>query len=154
NVVMKRPTAEPLAAVTVSGSEHGAYGGSLDVSHRFFDDKFGVRVNAAGGHLDTGVDRVTGHRGLGAVALDYNPISTVTLRFDAEYIEKKQSETPIIQVNTVKGVTPAGAVLPPLLDPSTNLGAEWMYASAHEQNMMGHAEWRFLPNWEIVFEAG
>src|SRR5581483_9161278 len=154
NVVMKRPTADPLTDLNVTANQYGAYTGAADVSRRFGNDEFGLRVNAAGGELKTGVDRVIGHRALGAVAFDWNPTKTITLRLDAEYVHKMQSETPLIQVNTVKGVTPKGTVLPPIPDTKFNLGSEWMVSNAHEQNEMGHLEWRFLDNWSVTAEAG
>jgi iron complex outermembrane receptor protein len=154
NVVMKRPTADPLLALSVTGNQYGSYGGAVDASHRFINDTLGVRVNAAGGQIDTGVDRVLGHRALGAVAIDWNPIDALTVRLDAEYIQKKMTETPIIQVNLTKGVTVAGQKLPALPDPTHNLGAQWMTANAHEQNAMGHIEWRMTNHWSIMAEAG
>jgi len=154
NVVMKRPTADPLLALTATGNQYGAYGGAIDASHRFANDKIGVRVNAAGGQIETGVDRVLGHRALGAVAIDWNPIEALTVRLDAEYIQKKMSETPLIQVNLTKGVTTAGQKLPALPDPTHNLGAEWMTSNAHEQNAMGHVEWRITSHWSLMAEAG
>ena len=154
NVVMKRPTDDPLLALTVTGNQYGSYGGAIDASHRFANDKIGIRVNAAGGQIDTGVDRVLGHRALVAVALDWNPIQAVTVRLDAEYIQKKMTETPITQVNLTKGVTIAGQTLPALPDPRQNLGAQWMTSNAHEQNTMGHVEWRVTKQWSIMAEAG
>ena len=154
NVVMKRPTADPLLALTVTGNQYGAYGGAIDASHRFINDTLGVRVNAAGGQIETGVDRVLGHRALGAVAIDWNPIEALTVRLDAEYIQKKMTETPIIQVNLTKGVTVAGQKLPALPDPTNNLGAQWMTANAHEQNAMGHIEYRITNHWSLMGEAG
>ncbi len=154
NFVMKRPTADPVTALTLSGNQYGSYNGAADVSRRFGDDKFGVRVNAAGGEVDTGVDRVLGHRALGSVAFDWDPTKNVSVRLDGEFIQKKIVESPLILLPTVGGVLTAANKLPPLLDPRKNLGSNWMTTDAHEQNLLGHVEWRFLDNWSIMGEAG
>jgi iron complex outermembrane recepter protein len=154
NLVMKRPTTEALTSFSATANEYGGATGAADVSRKFWDDKIGVRVNGAGGEIKTGVHGVIGHRALATIALDFNPIDSITLRLDGEYVKKSQVETPIILLPLTKGVLAPGTVLPPLADPRQNLGAPWLTYDAHEQNTMGHLEWRFSENWSITAEAG
>lgn len=152
NLTMKRPTAEALNEITLSGNQFGGVGVHADMSRRFGEeDEFGLRVNAVQGWLETGVDAVDGHRTVGAVAFDWDPVENVKIRLDAEYIEKKITETATITLPAaVNGVT----ILPPMWDPKKSLSSQWMYSDANELNLMAHVEWRFAENWSITGQAG
>ena len=151
NLTMKRATTEPVLAVNLTGNEHGAFGGHVDVGHRFLDDRLGVRVNAVHGSVEPGIQRVGGDRTVGALALDFVPADSVTISVDVEYIHKKQSEGHTVTLTPGPGGITS---MPPLLDGSQNLASEWMYNVAEELNVLGHVEWRFSENWSILAQAG
>jgi iron complex outermembrane receptor protein len=152
NLTTKRSPSNPLLDLTVYGNQHGSYGGHVDWGRRFADGKFGVRVNALLGNVDIGVDNTDGDRMFGSVALDFNPIESLSIQFDAERIEKKMSEPTTYFVTTPAGGAPP--VLPPLPNPKRNLGGEWMYGDGWENNLLVNATWRFARDWALSLQAG
>src|SRR5207248_793994 len=56
NMVMKRPTKNPLSEITLFGNQHGTAGVHLDISRRFADEKMGARFNFVQSELDYGIN--------------------------------------------------------------------------------------------------
>jgi iron complex outermembrane receptor protein len=90
NYVLKRPTAQPLADVTVGdygGSQayiHGDFGGPLDA-----DGRFGYRFNLAGVDKgDVGVANETHERLLVSGALDWHLAPDTLWSFDISHIQR------------------------------------------------------------------
>lgn len=149
NLVMSRPTQSPLTVLDLTGNSHGALGAHVDVSRTEGD--LGVRVNAGGASLETGVDRTRGDREFLSTTLDWKPIEKLLVQADAEYINKTITEpTEWVIPAAVNGVV----TLPPLQDPSKNLGAEWLLSEGHEYNLLGRVKYDFSPAWSASFSAG
>ncbi len=152
NLVTKRPTPDPLTTVTVGGTAHGAFHGALDVSRRFgAKGQLGVRVNAAAGTEDIGIDHFDGDRAFGALALDWRPSERLLVRYDIEHQRKDVSEPPAIALlAAVNGRVP----LPPVPANDLNLGGSWQRYDAMATNQVLRADILLSPSWTLVAEAG
>src|SRR5262245_50624057 len=127
NLTMKRPTADPHVAATLSGNEYGALAAHVDAGDTF--GLFGVRVNAVYGSVDSGIDATRGDRSLLAAALDFKPSDNVAVTLDVERIEKSLSEPGVFRYIRLPPPTPTNLYpaieLPPLLDARVNFGPDW-----------------------------
>ena len=151
NLTTKRSPAAPLLDISANVNSHGAYGAHVDTGARFYDEKLGVRLNAVYGDLDIGVDKTSGHRKMGSLALDFNPVDSLSIKLDYEYIFKTITEPPTWRApNPVAGVT----LLPPVPDPTQNLGGEWQQGRGWSTNVLGQVAWRFARDWELSFYGG
>lgn len=150
NMIAKRPDPEGTTTLNLFGNSGGGYGVHADFGRMNDAGTIGFRVNLVAANPDYGVDRTSGSRRAATAAVDFKPADAMNLRFDAQYIHKDISEPAIFQLSAVGGVI----TLPPLLDPARNLAQRWMKVVADEYNLMGHFDWRFAKDWEIVLEAG
>jgi iron complex outermembrane receptor protein len=150
NLVTKRPTAGPLTAVDLFGDSRGGVGGAIDIS-RPLGETAGVRVNAGGANLETGIDRTRGHRYFMSTALDWKPTDKLTIELDGEYIYKTVTEPTEFVLPAAVG----GVIMPPPLQASSkNLGADWMQAKGWEANVLAKARYDFSSAWSASFSAG
>lgn len=150
NLVTKRPTATPLAAVELFGNSHGGVGGAIDFS-RPLGQTAGLRINAGGSTIETGIKRTKGHRYFASAALDWKPTDKLTVELDGQYIFKTIAEpTEFVLPAAVGGVV----AVPPLQASSKNLGADWMQARGWETNVLAKARYDFSPAWSASFSAG
>lgn len=153
NMTTKRAEAgaAPVAEVTLRGDHHGSSIASVDLGDRFLDGRVGVRVNLAAGHLETGVDRVSGDRALAALALDIDPTDNLKIDLDFEYLEKDIAEPAAIAllpaVNNV-------VTLPGVPRNTLNLAGDWQHYDARAQNMLAAAEYRLTPALALKLQAG
>ena len=91
NYVLKRPTATPLADITLGdygGSQyyaHGDFGGPIDKS-----GKFAYRLNIVTEDGNTEVDDQKSQRNLITGALDYHILDNMLLQFDVSYVHSKE----------------------------------------------------------------
>ena len=155
NLTMKRPTSESFVDSTVFGDNHGGVGAHVDANGAW--GIVGARVNALYAGVDSGIDNTEGQRGLLAGAFDIKPTDDLTLSLDLEHIEKTVPEPTIFLLTAPKSTATnlyPSVPLPPLLDPATNLGAEWMKNQAHEDNVLSHLTYKFNPAWAFTFDAG
>lgn len=157
NMVSKRPTSD-LTNLTFSGTEHAAFYAAADVSRRVTDN-FGIRVNGAAGILETGVDRVDGSRYLASLAADWRITDAVTARFDIEHINKDITETAAIQLpgagSALVPPATAGVInLPPIADPTLNLGGNNLRYAGQATNMLGRVDVRLSPQFALTLEGG
>ena len=152
NLVTKRPTPKPFAAVTVLANSFGGYTGQVDVSARFAPrDQFGVRVNLADGKEDIGVDNYSGHRSFESLAADWKINDRLLIRYDVTNTNKKASEQSIFTLLPVV----AGAVpLPPIPPNTRNFAGEWQKFETHALANLLRADVILAPSWTIVAEAG
>jgi iron complex outermembrane receptor protein len=155
NLTMKRPTSESFVDTDVFGDDHGGVGGHVDA-----DGSWGIfsgRVNALYADVDSGIQNTEGHRSLLAGAFDIRPIDPLMINLDLEHIEKTVPE-PTIWLLTAPKSTAANLypsiALPPLLDPNTNLGADWMKNEAREDNALLHLTYKITPAWAFTFDTG
>jgi iron complex outermembrane receptor protein len=155
NLTMKRPTQEAFVDTTAFGDNHGGVGAHVDANETW--GIFGARVNAVYAGVDSGIDHTEGQRGLLAGAFDIKPTDQLTIALDLEHIEKTVPEPTIFLLTSPKSTAAnlyPSVTVPPLLDPATNLGAEWMKNQAHEDNVLSHLTYKFNPAWEFTFDAG
>ena len=149
NLVSSRPTRDPVNKVDVSGNLYGAFGGHVDVGRKW--GNVGLRINAAGDSLETGVHRTKGQRYFASGALDWEPVKSLLVQLDAEYIDKSITEaTELVLPAPVNGVI----TVPPLQDPTKNLGASWMLAQGHEYNVLGRVRYTIARGWSMTVGAG
>lgn len=156
NMTMKRPTAQPYAALNVSGNGYGALTGHIDVGGT--KGILGARVNAVYGTVDSGIDNTRGHRALLAGAFDIKPTDSLTLSLDAEYIYKTVNEPGVYRFTTLPRATVdnlyPSVALPPLIDPETNFGPDWAKNEAEEYNVLGTLNWRINDAWAFTVSGG
>lgn len=156
NLTMKRPTPDPYLAATLFGNEHGAVGGHIDVGNTW--GRFGARVNALYGQVDSGIDNTRGHRSLLAGAFDFKPSDSVTLSLDVEHILKRVNEPGVFRYIRLPAPTPTNLYpalqLPPLLDPTTNFGPDWASNRAEERNLLTAVRWMISPAWALSLSYG
>lgn len=152
NLVNLRATRDPVTTITGAVNNHGGALTHLDLGRMSQDGTLGVRLNALGGHVATGIDRADGWRGFLSGALDWRPTPEITVSLDAEYIRKDVAEPPAI------ALLPAGRdgriPLPRVPDPTRNLGGSWQRYDAEALNLLARGEWRFAPGWAVSLAAG
>ncbi|MDP3796243.1 MAG: TonB-dependent receptor [Polaromonas sp.] len=152
NYVTKRAGARPVTSIATSLNQYGAVDVHADIARRFgTDDALGLRINAAAGREDIGINNFSGQRELLSAALDVKVSSSVKLKFDAEYYKKDSSEQAGITLPAaVNGVI----TLPRTPDNKTNLAGEWQRYVADATNLLARADVALNDNWLATFELG
>ena len=149
NLVSKRPEARPVTGLELFGDHHGTIGGAVDISRSF--GNAGLRVNAGGASLETGIDRTGGHRWFASGAFDWRASDKLSFQLDAGYIYKTITEpTEYYLPQAVNGrieVMPAQPL-------SRNVGAEWLQAKGWETNLLARAQYDFSSSWSASFAVG
>lgn len=115
NLVVKRPTAQPLRTFRTEVNEDGNALVHLDMSGRAGGGDLGWRVNIAGERLNTEARGTEGQRGLLAVALDARLSRDSLLEGEFEISRRRQA--------TVPGLSLLGTALPPA-DPRININSQ------------------------------
>ena len=156
NLTMKRPTATPMLEADVFGDDHGSAGGHVDAGGTW--GMFGARINALYADVDSGIKHTFGYRDLVSGAFDIKPNDRFTFSADFEHIDKTVPEPAIFDITTLPKSTAANlypkVTLPPLLDPSTNFGADWMKNRADETNVQGKVNYKFNDSWAFTAYVG
>lgn len=156
NLTMKRPTSDPYMAATLFGNGYGAVGGHIDAANTW--GRFGTRLNALYGDVDSGIDHTRGHRSLLAAAMDFSPVDNLRLSVDAEHILKRVNEPGVfryvrVPAPTLTNLYPA-LQLPPLLDSNSNFGPDWASNRAEERNVLATVDWKISPAWALSLSYG
>jgi iron complex outermembrane receptor protein len=155
NLTMKRPSQSEYLLAHVFGDSHGSIGGHIDASDTW--GMFGARINLVNADVESGIKKTEGHRTLLAGAFDLKPIDKLTISLDVEHIEKTMPEPTdwllVAPKSTGTNLYPSIA-LPPLLDPTTNLGSEWLKNSAKEDNALGRIRYKINDQWEVTLDGG
>lgn len=151
NLTSKRPTGT-VTEFEASANVHGGFGGTVDLSRRLgADEAFGVRVNAAYGQLESGIENFDGERYFGSIAADWDLSDAVSLKLDAEHVRKDVTETPAIALLPAVG----GVVtLPARPDNQTNLGDDWLRYDAFATNLLARLDVKFSPALALTVEGG
>ena len=151
NMTTKRAGMSPVAEVTLRGDDHGTAIAAVDLGDRFLGDRVGARLNLAGGHVATGVDKAEGDRALAALALDIDPTDRLKIDLDFEYVEKDVAEPAAIALPAaVNGVI----TLPSVPANTLNLAGAWQHYDARAQNMLARVDYKLSPRWAVKLEAG
>ncbi|MES2185645.1 MAG: TonB-dependent siderophore receptor [Pseudomonadota bacterium] len=153
NFVTKRAGATPTSTLGTSVDNQGGLQATADVGKQFGDqNQYGLRINAAGGHLGSPIDGVdNGHRSFLSGAFDWRVNSRLTLRADVENYRKRITEQAgISRPSAVGGVI----TLPALPDPHKLLGPAWAVFDAAVTNTQVRADYSLNDNWALMAEAG
>ncbi len=152
NYVTKRAGAQPVTSVATSLNNYGAVDLHADIARRFgTDNAFGLRINAAAGREDIGINNYSGKRELLSAALDFRASRSVNFKLDAEYYKKDSSEQAAITLPTAVG----GVIsLPRLPGNRSNLAGEWQRYVADATNVLARADVALNDNWLATFEVG
>jgi iron complex outermembrane receptor protein len=152
NLVTKRAGDTPNASIGISGNTNGELVGAVDVGRRFgADNQFGLRVNAAGGHLATPVNNVDGSRKFGSVAADWRATDKLSFKLDFEDYERT-----ITEQSTIGQLAPVNGVIsiPRVPDPNKLLSGGWADYKARAQNVLFRADYKITDDWAVLAEAG
>ena len=114
DLIVKRPLDAPLRSGFVEWRERGSVLASIDISQRFgANDAFGVRLNAAAGHIDPVVRDARGNRNLLALAGDWRAGAATLIEAEVENSHRSQPSVP--------GYSLLGDTVPGVPDPRLNL---------------------------------
>lgn len=151
NLVTKRPDKE-VTTLTVSGNAFGQYGAAADLSRKFGEtQQFGVRINASGTHIATGVDGLSGSGQFSSIAADYKVNQQLSFKLDYENYRKDVMEQgSIAPLAAVKGVI----VVPKIPDPTHMLGPTWGFYRPSTVNAMLRADYILSSDWKVLAEIG
>jgi iron complex outermembrane receptor protein len=154
NEVMKRPLAESYEAAAMSGTSDGQAMGGLDISRRFGPDgQFGVRFNAAGGHVETFVKDSGGAKGLASLAMDWDPSRRLSVRLDYEIYSQDVVQQAVLALpKAVNGVV----TLPSLrrYDPTVLRSGLWSKNATMGQNLLLSTRYQLGNGWSTLVEGG
>jgi iron complex outermembrane receptor protein len=152
NFVTKRAGRKPVTSVAASVNEHGAVDAHVDVGRRFgADDAMGLRLNAAAGKEDVGIDRYSGDRGLLSLAYDWRVTPAFKLGVDLEHYRKDASEQAAI---ALLPATDGVIALPAVPDNRFNLAGEWQRYDAKATNVLVRGDVSLSDAWALTLEAG
>ncbi|MFM0203658.1 TonB-dependent receptor [Paraburkholderia fungorum] len=152
NLVTKRAGDTPNASIGISGTTNGEIVGSVDVGRRFGpDNQFGLRVNAAGGHLSSSINDVEGTRRFVSVAADWRPTNRLSFKLDFEDYERSFTEQ-----STIGLLSPVNGkiTIPAVPDPNKLLSGDWATYRAQAQNILLRADYKVSDNWSVLAEGG
>ena len=152
NYVTKRAGAEPVTSVATSLNQYGAADLHADIARRFgTDNALGLRINAAAGREDIGINNFSGQRELLSAALDFRASPSVNFKLDAEYYKKDSSEQAGITLPAAVG----GVIsLPRIPNNKVNLAGQWQRYVADATNLLARADVALGDNWLATFEIG
>lgn len=152
NLITKRPAPKDVSTLTVSGNGFGQYGAAVDLSRQFGEQKqFGIRVNASGTHIATGVDKVNGSGEFASLAADWRPSRRLSFKLDYENYRKDVVEQgSIAPLAAVNGVI----VVPHVPDPRNLMGVAWGMYTPRTVNKMLRADYLLADDWRLLAEVG
>lgn len=152
NLVTKRPADKDVATLTVSGNAFGQYGAAVDLSHRFgVEHPLGVRINASGTHIATGVHGLSGAGRFASLAADWRASRSLSFRFDYEtYMKDVMEQGSVAPLAAVNGVIR----VPHTLDPTKLLGPAWGVYTPHTHNKIARVDYLLSDQWRVLAEAG
>jgi iron complex outermembrane receptor protein len=151
NLVTKRAGATPVTSVTTSVNQHGGADAHVDIGRRFHEGDMGLRVNAAAGKVDIGIDNFSGDRSMLALAYDWRVTPGFNLKADLEHYRKDVSEQAAIAL-----LPPVGGTinLPPVPDNKRNLAGEWQHYDAKATNALLRGDLALGDAWSLTMETG
>ena len=159
NLVTKRATPRPIAAITVSSTQYsfdrfGQLGALADVGSKFGShDQFGVRANVSATHLNKGIIGATGQRYFASVASDWQVSKKLSLHLDVEAYYMDVVEQAIVRQlapDRRTGMIP----LPRVPDPTLLLSGPWAVYKTDGVNILGNLQYQIAEGWNFITEAG
>jgi len=154
NLAMKRPLLDPYEAVSMSGTSDGQALGALDISRRFGSHgEFGIRLNAAGGHVQTFVKGSGGSKGLAALTMDYDPNERLSMRLDYEIYSQDVVQQAVLALPKAVG----GVITLPSLDRydvTVLRSGLWSKNATMGQNLLLSTRFKIGGGWSSLVEGG
>jgi iron complex outermembrane receptor protein len=151
NFVTKRAGSTPVTTIATSANSHGGVDAHADIGRRFAGGDMGLRVNAAAGRLDNGIDHTSGNRSLASLAWDWRVRPGVQLKADLEHYRKEISEQAAIAVPRALAGT---ITLPAVPDNRRNLAGEWQKYDARATNGLLRGDVTLADKWWLTLETG
>ncbi len=157
NVITKRADRN-VTEFTASVNEYGGTSAAIDIG-RQVSDRLGIRVNAAAGLRELGIDNYDGTRHLVAVALDWAATDALSLRFDFESVGNDATETGSVTLLPAASPLAPPAVanritLPPLLSNRVNVGGKNLRTDAGQTNVLLRADLKLSDQIAFTIEGG
>lgn len=152
NMVTKRAAPKDLSTLTVSGNAYGQYGAAVDLSRKFGEEKqFGLRVNASGTHIATGVNTLSGSGEFASLAADWQATRQLSFKLDYENYRKDVMEqgsiAPLAAVN-------GKITVPTIPDPTRMLGPTWGLYTPQSVNKILRSDYVISDDWSVLAEIG
>lgn len=157
NFVTKRAGSQPVTSVATSVNSHGAADVHVDIGRRFgTDQSMGLRVNAAAGKEDIGIDNYKGDRSLLSLAYDWRVAPAVSLKVDLEHYRKDVSEQASIGLFTREDTedNPRTLVVPKVPGNTKNLAGDWQRYDAEATNLLLRTDISLSDAWILTLETG
>lgn len=155
NFVTKRAGSAPVTSVATSLNDHGAVDAHVDIARRFgTDDAMGLRVNAAAGKEEIGIDHYKGDRSLLSLAYDWRLSRVINLKADIEHYRKNVSEQAALGLYARSDTARTTPLVPPLTDNRRNLAGEWQRYDAEATNMLLRSDISLSDDWVLTLETG
>ncbi|MES2821104.1 MAG: TonB-dependent receptor [Pseudomonadota bacterium] len=153
NYLVKRPTDEPLARVTLSGNDDAGVGAHGDFGGRFGDqEQFGLRVNMAQEDVQTYVDEVSGDKTFFSTFFDWRVNDRLLIELDYEYQKRDMVAPSTASISWFDSVDEARAFYRHL-DAETFTGESWA-KEPNEQNYYGsRVHYQLADNWKVMLAA-
>lgn len=148
NWVLKKPTAKPLAEVTVHANEFAGVGVHADLGGRFGDEqRFGYRVNLVAEREKTYVDEVQGNRRMASGYFDWKLSRNLLAEFDIEHQERSLPQQVNVSINSfAPGVA---RLVPSTIGASTFLGQTWGTYPTEMTNTSARLTWNMNDAWTL-----
>lgn len=146
NWVLKKPTAKPLADLTVHANEFGGVGTHADLGGRIGDDRrFGYRINLAAEREKTHVDEVKGNRRMASGYFDWKLTRDLLAEFEIEHQERSLPQQ--INVSFTSFAPGVARFVPTSVGAATFLGQTWGTYPTEMTNTSARLMWNLNSAW-------
>jgi iron complex outermembrane receptor protein len=155
NFVTKRAGNTPVTSIATSVNNHGGVDAHVDIARRFgADDAMGLRVNAAAGKEEVGIDHFEGDRKLLALAYDWRVSPAINFKADVEHYRKDVSEQAALSLYARSDTARRAPLVPPLTSNRNNLAGEWQRYDAEATNVLLRTDISLPDDWLLTLETG
>ena len=155
NFVTKRAGDKPVTSLATSVNNHGGVDAHVDMARRFgTDDTMGLRVNAAAGKEEIGIDHFEGDRKLLALAYDWRVSPSINFKADVEHYRKDASEQAALSLYARSDTRRSTPLVPPLVDNRNNLAGQWQRYDAQATNVLLRTDISLSDDWLLTLETG
>jgi iron complex outermembrane recepter protein len=156
NYILKRPTRDPFATLTLAGSSLQQRYVALDASDSAFDGRFGFRLNTGyekTGNFDHARDM---ERGFFGVAVDVRLSDNALLQLNGDWSVKSTVADPLLRANQsgrIDPLDPATFVLPPRINRRDLLTGGWYRHKTENYNFDARLEVDIADDWVWITQA-
>ncbi|WP_151639224.1 TonB-dependent siderophore receptor [Noviherbaspirillum aerium] len=148
NWVLKKPTAKPLADLTVHANEFGGVGTHADLGGRFGNERqLGYRINLAAERERTHIKEVEGNRRMASGYFDWRLSRDLLAEFEIEHQERSLPQQVNVSFNSfAPGVA---RFLPTAAGATTFLGQTWGTYPTEMTNTSARLMWSLNNAWML-----